>query len=612
MRRRRAPLCLAALLSCLIASSCRTRSHDAAPRVPDPTATRVISSGKLVGFASSEKTQAWVGIPFAAPPTGDLRWRPPRAPLPWGGVRESLRAGPVCPQLAGLLSGAPDAKPGSVVGSEDCLFLNVFAPRASAEEAAKRRLPVMLWIHGGGNTIGRADAYDGSALAAAYDVVVVTTNYRLGAFGWFRHPALVADAASDDERSGNWGTLDLIRALEWVRDDIGAFGGDPKNVTIFGESAGGTNVFSLLVSKRAEGLFQRAISESGGLSSVSLADAENLKDAAEPGDERSSAEIALRVAFPGASRAEALARWESLSDAQIAAKLRAASAEQIIGACAEGQGNGMSGMLRMPLVLRDGAVLPLDEEATLLADGRYQHVPVILGSNRDELKLFLFGDRELVRRWFGFLPRVRDPNRYEVTAEYGTLSWKMRGVDDPAASMRAAQGPNVYAYRFDWDEEPSLLWSDFSKLLGAAHGMEIPFVFKNFQMNVFDRMFTEGNRAGREPLANAMSSYWAQFAYSGSPGRGRAGDLPEWKAWSAADGGDKFIVFDTTAGGGLRMEAQPVTKQLLLAKLATDPRMDEALRCDTFNGLVEHDALASTDAAAAGCSAPSHEDTAAR
>src|SRR5262249_49059906 len=155
--------------------------------------------------------------------------------------------------------------------------------------------------------------------------VVVTVNYRLGPFGWFRHPALVADAKTDDERSGNWGTLDLVRGLEWVRDEIAAFGGDPHNVTIFGESAGGGAGRSPLFSPRAAGLFHRAISESGGLVSVTLAKAENLKDAAEPGDERSSREAMLQLLYPGLERQAAVARLESLAPAELVTQLRAAS-----------------------------------------------------------------------------------------------------------------------------------------------------------------------------------------------------------------------------------------------------------------------------------------------
>ncbi|HTO54394.1 MAG TPA: carboxylesterase family protein [Myxococcota bacterium] len=584
----------------------RGRAPHVVERTADPDSKRTISSGELVGFAANEKSQGWLGIPFAAPPVADLRWRPPRPPAPWSGTRESLRAGSPCMQVAGLLSGTPELKPGSLAGNEDCLYLNVYAPRASASEAKLHHWPVMFWIHGGGNTVGRGDGYDGSELAAAYDVVVVTVNYRLGPFGWFRHPALVADAADDDGRSGNWGTLDLIQALKWVRAEIPAFGGDSQNVTIFGESAGGVDVYSLLVSPRAAGLFQRAISESGGLNGATLAKAQNPKSAAEPGDERSSAEVTPHVLFPELEPELAQKSVAELSAGELAAKLRAASPDAVFAAY-RGEGQGFGGMLRMPLVIRDGAVLPQEEIEQRLADGHYNQVPVITGTNRDELKLFMFGDRSQVTWWFGFLPRIKDVNHYDVSAEYGTLGWKMGAVDSPARDMRNVQGPSVYAYRFDWDEEPKLLWSDFSVLLGAAHGLEIPFVFKNFRMEAFERMWTEQNRAGREELADAMSSYWAQFAYSGSPGRGRAGDLPEWKAWDNADGADKGIVFDTHAGGGIRMERQAVTKESVLAKMAGDSRMDDKLRCEIFQGYVDHDAFTAEDLPKSGCKKPAKD-----
>ncbi|MFI5315472.1 MAG: carboxylesterase/lipase family protein [Myxococcota bacterium] len=568
----------------------------------DPTSQRAIASGALVGFAQGN-TQTWLGIPFAKPPVGELRWRAPQPPEPWAGVRPALELGSACPQMANRLGDSPDAKSGTVIGREDCLYLNVFAPRSSVAEAAQRRLPVMLWIHGGGNSVGHAGTYDASALSGTRDVVVVTANYRLGPLGWFRHPALVADAANDDERSGNWGTLDLIRALEWVRDDIATFGGDPHNVTIFGESAGGTDVYSLLASPRAAGLFQRAISESGGTSTVSLAEAQNLKDDAAPGDENSSAEAALGILFPELARAEALTRVKALQPAEIAAALRAASPAQIFAAYSTGSEGSIGGMVRMPMVLRDGSVLPTDEPAQLFADGRYNRVPVIVGTNRDEIKLFFFGDPKLVRWWFGFLPRMRDPNRYEATAHYANVSWKLRGADDPAAAMRAIQGPSVYAYRFDWREEPSFLGSDYAALLGAAHGMEIPFVFRDFDGSFFGRLFTERNRAGREELSDAVSSYWAQFAYSGSPGRGRSGQLPEWKPWESEDGADKFMVLDTHAGGGVRMDNQAVTRAGMLAQLANDSRVDDALRCEIFQSLVDRKTLMAGDREASGCTA---------
>ena len=159
------------------------------------------------------------------------------------------------------------AREGTPVGSEDCLYLNIYAPRFTDTDVPKdaARLPVMLWIHGGGNTIGEAGFYNGGNLAAQQRVIVITTNYRLGPFGWFRHAATRNDGANELDRSGNFGTLDLVRALQWIRENAAAFGGDPNNVTIFGESAGGTNVFSLLLSPPARGLFHRAIVESGGM-----------------------------------------------------------------------------------------------------------------------------------------------------------------------------------------------------------------------------------------------------------------------------------------------------------------------------------------------------------
>jgi para-nitrobenzyl esterase len=276
------------VLGFLVLAACARGRPVPPPRHADPASQRQTTSGAVIGFSESPKTFSWLGIPFAKPPLGELRWRAPQPPDAWTGVRDALAPGSACPQMANPLGDQPGAKKGTVIGHEDCLYLNVYAPRSSPDEAANRRLPVMLWIHGGGNSVGHAGSYDGSSLAGTYNVVVVTANYRLGPLGWFRQAALVADAQDEDGRSGNWGTLDQIRALEWVRDNAAAFGGDPNNVTIFGESAGGNDVMALLLSPRAAGLFHRAISESGGTNSAPLARAENLVDDPTPGDGQSS------------------------------------------------------------------------------------------------------------------------------------------------------------------------------------------------------------------------------------------------------------------------------------------------------------------------------------
>lgn len=236
----------------------------AAPPAPtaDASSTRTTPSGPIVGAAGDAGEHVWRGIPFAQPPTGDRRWRAAAPMPPWTDTREALTVGSPCPQYASPLGGVP-GKEGSVVGSEDCLYLNVYAPRFAAKDvpAGAQRLPVMLWIHGGGNSIGEAGFYHPGKLAADERVIVVTTNYRLGPFGWMRHAAL-RDGASLEEQSGNFATLDLIRALQWVHENIAAFGGNPDNVTIFGESAGALSVELLLASPAARGTFDKAIAQS--------------------------------------------------------------------------------------------------------------------------------------------------------------------------------------------------------------------------------------------------------------------------------------------------------------------------------------------------------------
>lgn len=543
--------------------------------VPDTDSLRTLDSGQVVGFEGSHGNHAWRGIPFARPPLGELRWRAPREPEAWSGTREALASGSACPQFATALGNDSEAESGSVIGSEDCLYLNVFSPRFAPDEVPRgdARLPVMVWIHGGGNTIGHAGTYDGGRLAATRDVIVVTTNYRMGAFGWFRHPALAAGDPLDD--SGNYGTLDMIRALEWVRDNASAFGGDPDNVTIFGESAGGTNVFSLLVSPAATGLFHRAIIQSGSPSSVAVAEAENYVDAAEPGHARSTREatLALLVADGAADRSAAKAQLEAMAPDEVARYLRSKTPAEVLDAYA---GESMLGMYFGPWLIRDGAVLPVDGFPRVLAQaGSYNEVPVLLGTNRDETKLFQFMSPQLVRRWFWLLPRARNAAAYDLQAEYNSSLWKATGADEPAAAMRGIQGPSVFAYRFDWDEEPSFLWTDLSQLLGASHGLEIPFVFgtEGFLATVFN----DENRPGREALSAAMMSYWTEFAYSGDPGRGRNGTLPLWSAWDDASAdADKFIVFDTQADGGIRMSSDSVTTRTLVARLGSDPRIESS------------------------------------
>ncbi|MBI4517675.1 MAG: carboxylesterase family protein [Deltaproteobacteria bacterium] len=584
------PVAVSLLLSCALALGACKRG-DTETRPPDPATRRLTRSGEVIGFQGQYGSHVWLGLPFAQPPVGERRWRAPAPPQSWTGSREAVQYGSSCPQFASTFGGVSGARPGTPVGSEDCLYLNVYAPRfsASALPAGAQRLPVMVWIHGGGNTIGEGAFYNGGNLAVTHNVIVITVNYRLGPFGWFRHPALRGQGTSDDERSGNFGTLDLIRALEWVRENAEAFGGDPGNVTIFGESAGGVNVYSLLLSPRARGLFHRAVVQSGGLHLRQVAEAEHFSDDAAPGDPNSSNEMLLRLLLAekrAPDRAAAKSQLAAMSKAEVEAYLRGKTQRAILTAYTPMPGVGM---ISMPLVFRDGAVLPQEEPLPQLGrSGGYNPVPVMIGTNRDENKLFLFPDRTRVRRWLWLFYRLRDERWYNLSAEYLSKMWKATGADEPAAALAALPGQSVFVYRFDWDEEPALFGADLSTMLGAAHGFEIPFVFGHFDLGrAANMIFSEDNEPGRRALSSQMMSYWAQFAYTGAPGRGRDGELPEWPAWGASNPTTpKFIVFDTPAGGGLRMSSDTVTRASVLAAVDGDSRLSTPRqRCMIFREL---------------------------
>ena len=570
------PMLGAVVLAAVLAAGC-SRAERAKPQA-DPSSRRTTPSGTVVGFVGEYGSHTWLGIPYAQPPVGALRWRAPRPPAAWAGTLDATAFGVPCVQYASTLGGVADKRPGTPTGAEDCLYLNIWAPQVAPEAVptGAGRLPVMVWIHGGGNTIGEGGFYNGGNLAATQHVVVVTLNYRLGPFGWLRHRGLRDAGTTELDRSGNFGTLDLVQALAWVRDNIAAFGGDPQNVTVLGESAGGTNVFSLLLARPAAGLFQRAIVESGGFNMSDVGRAENFVDDATPGDPNSSNEMLLRAVIgdgQATDRAAAKTRLAAMSDAEVGAYLRGKSATQILESYPP---MPRVGMIRMPMVFRDGVVLPQEEPLLRLAtaDG-YNRVPIMVGTNRDENKLFMFGDPEWVRRLFWIFPRLRDAAGYEVTAEHMSNMWKATGADQPAATITRAGGPPVFVYRFDWDEEPTIMGANLSTMLGAAHGFEIPFVFGHFNLGREGNViWTAQNEAGRRALSSQMMSYWAAFAYRGAPGRGRTGLLPEWSAWDERSAqAPKYLILDTPAGGGVRMVPGALTRNGVLAAIEADPRL---------------------------------------
>lgn len=541
-----------------------------------------------MGFSAGEGVDGWTGIPYAAPPVGSLRWRAPRPAKAWEGTREATRFGEACTQFNGPMISSEESAWGKPAGSEDCLVLDVYAPRFKPDRLPQEgeRRPVMLWIHGGGNTMGSTTLYAGARnLAEKHGVIVVAIQYRLGVLGWFHHPALHDASASEEDRSGNFGTLDLIQALHWVRNNIGAFGGDPQNVTIFGESAGGMNVLSLLVAPKAAGLFHRAIVQSGLPASSSMEAALHFEDDPVPGDAGSSQEILVSLLQKDSrakDRAEAKRVLGAMSKEEIAAFLRSRTPAQLLSHF-KLPASGM-GMYAAPYIFRDGTVLPAEPLLEALGNPeRLNEVPVVLGTTRDEYKLFLLGNERFVSKLFGVIPRVRDPENYERVSAALSQTWKVVGADLPAERLQKAGVP-VFTYRYDWDEGPKNLLVDLQLLLGAAHGTEIRPLFLEFDGEDPFYLSTKDNEPGRREVGEAMAAYWTEFAYSGSPGRGRGAKRVVWKA--AEEG---RMIFDSTAGGGVRMGEAGADLEAITAQTFDGAKDASALRerCEISAGMFQ-------------------------
>jgi len=542
------------------------------PHLPDERTRVTLTSGSVVGFVDQLGSFAWQGIPFAAPPVGELRWRAPQPVKAWEGDLSALQVANLCPQYASQLSGDSDESANGITGVEDCLYLNVWAP----EDA--KNLPVMLWLHGGGNSIGHGGSYSGDALATQENVVLITINYRLGPLGWFSHPVLATGDTLDD--SGNYGTLDALAALAWTRDNIAAFGGDPGNVTLFGESAGAADTLALMSSPLAKGLFHKAIVQSGGYRTSSVDTAQNFVDAISPGHAFSGKEVVNKLLVQDGKAADRLAaksQQDDSRDSELKSYLYSKSAEEILSIY-DGGGFGMIDFVQM---IADGNVLPQGSIAEVFASSdSYNAVPVILGTNRDETALFMARSPQYVENRLGVFPKLKDPVAYRTDVRYGSLAWKARGVDDLARLMSEASKNKVFAYRFDWDEEASVMGFDLATALGAAHGLEIAFAFGEFDGGMgLSYLYPETPE--RDALARSMMGYWAQFARTGDPGRGTSGAEVEWTPWG--QDGQRMIVLDTTVDEGIRMSAEEVSMASIKSELALDTSIaSNETRCRLF------------------------------
>ena len=541
-------------------------------------------SEKFTGIENNN-TYQWLGIPYAQAPVRSLRWKAPRPLQDQEKKIKALKFGNPCPQTESV---SIDKKGnGLYVGSEDCLFLNVFTPKNINQE---KNLPVMFWIHGGGNTSGESGSYDFSKLATAHNLVIVTINYRLGFLGWFYHPSFAATSNNLEDRSGNFGTLDQIMALKWVQQNIEDFGGDKNNVTIFGESAGGHNVFALLSSPLAKNLFHKAISQSGATDTFNLNEASKFFDNNENSLLTSSKEVVSKLLVTekiSNDLFEANIAQDSMNEFKLLEQMQDVNLDEIFKIYGNLQNSNQDGKKMIPRVLSDGHVLP--KRGMQFSDKNfYNDVPVIFGTNRDETKLFSAMESDYSTSFLNRVVIIRNQEMYDLTAEYASNNWKITAVDNPARDMTSSGKKNVFAYRFDWDEQGKLLWMDFSKIFGAAHAMEIPFVTGTMKLLGIERfMFNKENLPDAIRLSIAMQSYWAEFAYTGSPGKGRDENLPEWTPWS--NSGDKFLILDSEKDQGIVMSDFELNRLSEFKRLYADVRVKKnKTKCKFLKNLVEN------------------------
>ncbi|MBU0991553.1 MAG: carboxylesterase family protein [Proteobacteria bacterium] len=508
--------------------------------------------GKLEGKLADNGTWAFLSVPFAKPPVNGLRWRAPQDPFAWEGIKDASEYCSICPQYGNVLNETGEGTfKGEAVGHEDCLYMNIYRPETA------ETLPVMVFFHGGVNYIGRQDRsyFNGKYFVKKSNMILVTVNYRLGMMGWFSHPLLRTGDPLDD--SGNFGTLDTIKALEWIHENIASFGGDPENVTVCGQSAGAWNAIALMVSPLAEGLFHKVILMSGQPTSESVKSAEN-----------SASSILKRLLIQDQyieknEDADDFIRFKGRD--WINNYLRSKEIDEIY----HSDVGGPSGMpldknfCTGPIV--DGYVVPLDPKAAF-ASGDYYKIPAILGCTKDEFKLFIPlmaadpDDLFQVIEKFDpdnpqfYIDDLLKPIMMPVLAVYepinlaGKLLNQLYGTDSLAKQLKKNQ-EDVYLYKFSWDEEPE----PFDFLFGAAHSIDLPFFFGMFpeEESFFRFAWSEENRAGREMVSDAMISYFAQFARTGNP-NSTASDLPLWTQYDSSKNGNKRIVFDTD---GPRMSA---------------------------------------------------------
>ena len=516
------------------------------------------SSGKVSGYLAN-KVLNYEDIPYALPPINNLRWKAPREIYSPNQIIRS-KDNNHCVQESFSMGGVASIE--SITGTEDCLYLDIRTPK----DVTSGPYPVMVWIHGGGNTSGLKDLYDFSTFVFKHNIIVVTINYRLGPFGWFYHPA-IQGSQLDLDKSSNFGTLDIIEALKWVNKNIESFGGDPDNITIFGESAGGHNVLSLLVSPKANNLFDKAISQSGYTTSIPQNEA-YIVNRSNPSFSNTSSEVIK----------ELIENYKVLSEKDLKQELIDMDSKYFFSKYLT------KSNYELPLLNNDDIVIPRIGLKTALSNEKYlKNIPVMAGYNRDEVKLWLATSKYFVDIKFspiGFffgIPKLRLKNEeaFEAFNYYRSESWKVRGVIEPLSSLNSVGNLNTYAYRFDWDDHRRFFVGDFQKLIGAAHATEIPLLTGNNKLVEGYGFLIYPNGPSKRFVSKNMMTLWANFAKLGYPGKTTNGI--EWRNYSYFDNKKNFLILDKKKQ--MKLEVIDTDYLSLIQELNIDDRLNNIEKC---------------------------------
>ena len=510
-----------------------------------------VSSGWLRGIRLTEmKVIAWLGVPYALPPVDRLRWKAPREVEPWTGILPASDFKNGCIQM---IQGLP-------LGSEDCLYLNIWRP-----DLAESDLPVFVFLHGGGNVNGSGRDFQGGELAYETSSIVITVNYRLGAMGFYRHPALRTGDPLDD--SGNYGLLDIIHALRWVHTNIIAFGGDPDNVTLAGQSAGARNALAAYLSPLSEGLFHKLYVMSGGLTTVT----------SEQGEAKANDILASLLMKTGVTNTfeEALGWISTQSAATISDYLigqQAAHFAEIIG------DTGLR-MDAFPHLFEDGTVIPKEGFEKI----KHRHpscMPIILGSTASEFSGFALTDPRFFHLQQGQLAEDEEQKKlYETAVQYGSELYAAFNVEQVAEKLISSIPKlPIYAYRFGWGLHDGVIDPGIRFLIGAPHGADIPFYtgdFSNVMQNYPVGVISEHNDPGRKMLSSLMRSYLRRFLYTGEP---NGEELPVWQRWTSGSRSTEILYLDANEEQAMVQLIPKLTTNHIISRMDEDDRLTEEQR----------------------------------